>query len=439
MPELLPFAGLRPVPAVAGCLDDVVCPPYDVITEEQRQALLHRSPYNVVRVELPDGDYRGAARLLDEWGATGVLARESAPALYGYRMTYRASDGQTRHTLGVMGALVLEPPGQGILPHEHTTPKAKSDRLELIRATRCNTSPIWCLCSEPGLAQALGPVPSGPTWPGWAPAHATDHASATGAPVSATGAPVSATGAPVSATGAPVSATDENGNLHELWPIFSPAVHQAVAGVIAARPLLVADGHHRYETALAYQAEQRQKSPGPARGRAGYDAVLCYVVELAEEHLQVLAIHRVVSGLPAGTDVLGALVPVFELSPTDARGPALLARMADVGALAVVTGQATYLASPRAEAPGTGPDLDSRRADAAVHHLPPHRLAYEHDVPAALAAVGSGAADAAILCRPAGIDQIARTAHGGARMPPKTTFFWPKLRTGMVLRDFEGL
>jgi hypothetical protein len=112
--------------------------------------------------------------------------------------------------------------------------------------------------------------------------------------------------------------------------------------------------------------------------------------------------------------------------------------MARVGALAVVTRQGTYLAFPPAGEPPDGQDLDSRRADAALQHLPPHQLTYEHDVPAALAAVSSRGADAALLCRPAGIDQIARTAHGGARMPPKTTFFWPKLRTGMVLRDLEG-
>ena len=99
MPELLPFAGLRPVPSVAGRLDDVVCPPYDVITEEQRQDLLGRSPHNIVRVELPNGDYTGAAELLRQWRTNGALADESAPALYGYRMTYRSPDGQDRATL----------------------------------------------------------------------------------------------------------------------------------------------------------------------------------------------------------------------------------------------------------------------------------------------------------------------------------------------------
>jgi uncharacterized protein (DUF1015 family) len=330
--------------------------------------------------------------------------------LYGYRMSYRAPDGRARHTLGVIGALVLEPPGRGILPHEHTTPKAKSDRLELIRATRCNTSPIWCLCSEPGLAQALGPLPEVPEGRG------TPAAAGTGP-----------AGAPAYAL-----AMDDDGTLHELWPIVSPSVHQAVAQVVAARPLLVADGHHRYETALAYQAEQRhQRATGAS---AGDDAVLCYVVELADEHLQVQAIHRVVSGLPPGTDIVGALAPAFELTSTDARGATLLARMADAKTLAVVTREGTYLASPRAEGPDGGTDLDSRRADAAVGHLPSHQLTYEHDVPSAVAAVSSGAADLAVLCRPAGIDQIARTAQGGERMPPKTTFFWPKPRTGMVLR-----
>ncbi len=189
----------------------------------------------------------------------------------------------------------------------------------------------------------------------------------------------------------------------------------------------------------------------------GYDAVLCCVVELAEDHLEVLAIHRVVSGLPTGTDVLAALAPYFELRPAiglspapgvsaapgvrsaaAARGADLLARMAATGSLAVVTRDGSYLATPRAGAPDGGADLDSSRADAAIGNFPPHQLNYEHDVPAALAAVMEGTADIAILCRPAATDQIARTAHGGARMPPKTTFFWPKLRTGMVMRDLNG-
>ncbi len=400
MPQLQAFVGLRPDPAVTGALDEVVCPPYDIITEEERLRLLDRSPFNVVRLELPNGRYHEAAKLLAEWESNGALAWEEHPALYGYRMTYRTADGKPRQTLGVIGALVLEAPGRGILPHEQTTPKAKSDRLELIQATRANTSPIWCLCTQPGLAEALGDP---------------------------------------AALGAVASAKDDEGTLHEVWPIFDLEAIEQVAKVVQAAPLLVADGHHRYETALSYQAEQRSSEPTSGTrsdGTPGYDALLALVVELSEEHLQVLAIHRVVSGLPGGFDFIGALRSRFELTPTGLEGPPLLAEMVGAGALAVVTKLGNWLAQPRPSGPGPEQDLDSSRIDAALEQLPPHHLSYEHDVAHAVAEVRSGHADAAVLCRPATFQQIANTARGGQRMPPKTTFFWPKPRTGMVLRHF---
>jgi uncharacterized protein (DUF1015 family) len=411
MPQLLAFSGLRPDPATTGPLDEVICPPYDVITEEQRAELLARSPFNVVRVELPNGLYAQAARLFEDWKDNGVLARETAPALYGYRMSYQAPGGETRQTLGVMGALALEPPGHGILPHEQTTPKAKSDRLELIRAVHANTSPIWCLCTEPGLADAMGGSPP----------------------------PVGA------GAGMDVArAVDDEGTVHELWPILEEQAHQEVAKVVGAKPLLVADGHHRYETALSYQAEQRARASSSgeatggevAEGHAGYDAVLAFVVELSEEHLLVQAIHRLVSGMPAEFDFLGVMADSFDLEPTAADGPPLLAEMASRGALAVATSSGHWLARPRPGGADARYDLDSSRTDATLHRLPPHAVVYEHDPVRALAEVRSGAANAAVLCRPATVRQIARTAEGGERMPPKTTFFWPKPRTGMVFRDF---
>jgi uncharacterized protein (DUF1015 family) len=393
MPQLLPFRGLRPDPSVVGPLDGVVCPPYDVISDEERLALLDRSPYNVVRIELPDGQYDGAAALLAEWRSSGALARESTPVLYGYRMRVPAEDGPGRATLGLIGALALEPPGGGILPHEHTTPKAKTDRLELIRATHANTSPIWCLCSEPGLSGAVGLPPPGPA----------------------------ATG------GAHV--VDDDGNIHEIWPIPDAATQEVIAKVVGARPLLVADGHHRYETALAYRAEQAEDAGGP-------DAIMALVVELSEDQLQVLAIHRLVSGLPAGTDVLGAFRTDYKVTPTSGHSGALLGQMSRAGAVGIVTPSGSFLACPVPGRPSAALELDSSRVDMAVAALPPHQLSYEHDVAHAVAAVREGRADAAIFCRPATVEQIAATAHGGSRMPPKTTFFWPKPRTGMVLRDW---
>jgi uncharacterized protein (DUF1015 family) len=405
MPQLLPFAGLRPDPAIVGPLHNVVCPPYDVISDQERAALMTRSPYNVVRVELPNGRYKEAAQLLGKWSASGALKREAEPALYGYRMTYPAPDGTEAHTLGVLGALVLEPPGEGILPHEQTTPKAKTDRLELIRATQANTSPIWCLSAQPGLADAVGPDRS--------------------------------TGTRAERAGA-VAVRDDDGVLHEIWPIFDPAVHEQVAKLVGAGPVLVADGHHRYEVALAYQAEARarQSTTGPG-------CVLALVVELAEEHLHVQAIHRLVSGLPPNLDAVEALQMAFALQPTSAIGAELLAEMQRAGTLGAMTANSTWLARPRAEnlragPGGVGRDLDSSRADAALLVLPPHSLRYEPSLSSITDALRTGQADLALLCRPATVDQIASTAHGGERMPPKTTYFWPKPRTGMVFRDFSA-
>ena len=519
MPRLLPFRGLRPNPAVAP-LADVVCPPYDVINEQQRAELVARSPYNLVRIELPAGDYRGAAALLAQWKASGALRREAAPALYGYRMTHRDAGGGQHETLGVMGALVLEPPGKGILPHEQTTPKDKTDRLELIRATRANTSPIWCLCSEPGLGALLlgdeasptragsdaggaddgtraGRTQAGRTQAGGTQAGGTQAGGTQGGRTQAGGTraagswPAAQTaGDAQGAQGAPgphgaarsagpaglaASAVDDDGVTHEIWPIWDPAVHEAISKLTSAAPLLVADGHHRYETALTYLAEVAPPSTtGPASGPAGAGtgaaagtghvagqgdatgagdltgtgdaqgagdaagpgAVLALVVELSEQYLQVRAIHRSVSGLPAGTDVLGAFAEGFELSKAAAHGPALLDEMQRIGAVAVVTSRGSFLAQAKPGYPSAAFELDSSRVDAALATLPPHQLSYEHDLDRALAGVRAGHLDAAVLCRPATVAQIAATAHGGERMPPKTTFFWPKPRTGMVLRDW---
>ena len=171
VPSFQPFPGLRYSRSHVGSLDDVVCPPYDVISEPERAALVARSPSNIVRLELPRDDerpgdrYQRAAALLDAWRDGGILHRDPVPAFYGYRMRFTDPAGATRQTVGVIGALELEPPGSGILPHEQTTPKAKTDRLELLRATRANLSPIWGLTPAAGLAACCPP-----------PGHPAEHA-----------------------------------------------------------------------------------------------------------------------------------------------------------------------------------------------------------------------------------------------------------------------
>ncbi len=399
MPRFLPFRGLRYSPAHLSSLDDVVCPPYDVISPTERLALEARSPYNVVRVELPqpDGDtdpYRRAATLLDSWRDGGIVRRDPEAAFYGYRMTFTDPDGAPRSTVGVIGALELEPPGDGILPHEETTPKAKTDRMELLRATRVNTSPIWGLSPASGLSARLTP-----------PATPAEHV------------------------------TDGDGVAHQLWPIADPVAVAAIRAAVESQPVLIADGHHRFETALAYQEERAGGPPGSA----GEDLVMALIVELRAEQLTVQAVHRLLSGLPGGFDLPEALAPWFDVTPTGPPDRTIGARMGDAGAMAVLTLSGAWLARPR---PGVtaaaSHDLDSSRLDVALASLPAHHVTYQHGWATCAAAVATGQADAAVLLRPAAIDQIGAIARGGIRMPPKTTYFWPKPRTGMVLRELLG-
>lgn len=396
MPRFEPFPGLRYSSSHIRSLDDVVCPPYDVITEAERAALEARSAYNVVRLELPsdaagDDRYRAAARLLDSWRDGGVLHRDGQDAFYGYRMTFTGPSGEPASTVGVIGALALEPPGRGILPHEETTPKAKTDRLELLRATRANLSPIWGLSPAEGLSGLLE-APDRPA----------------------------------------ERAVDDDGIEHEMWPIVDPARVAAISNAVASQPVLIADGHHRFETALAYRDERAAAGTAAADD----DLVMALIVELSEQQLTVQAIHRLLVGLPPDFDLPGALAAWFDITPAGPVDRSILVRMEEVGALGVLTPGGAFLARPRAKVDEAAThDLDSSRFDVARSSLPDHQVVYQHGWENAAAAVATASASAAVLVRPAGVDQIARIGRGGVRMPAKTTFFWPKPRTGMVIRE----
>ncbi len=242
MPRFRPFAGLRYDRSVP--LDKVIAPPYDVVGPEERARLAHRHTANAIHVELPVQDahagldkYRSAARIFSTWRDEGLLVPD-APAFYAYRMTVPGGGSTT----GVIGALGCEAPGGDILPHEQTIPKDKSDRLELLRACRANLSPIWGLSLSQGLAAVYEPE-----------------------------------GAPGG------EAVDDDGVTHALWVLDAPEVVEAVTSAVESAPVVIADGHHRYETALTYQAERRAAArrrsrrlrPGHgARGRAGRRAAV---------------------------------------------------------------------------------------------------------------------------------------------------------------------
>jgi uncharacterized protein (DUF1015 family) len=402
VPRFEPFAGLRYDDELAP-LPEVIAPPYDIVDEAERARLAARSPYNAIGVELPvaaDGldRYAHAAALFSSWQHEGVLRRDDVAALYVYKMRFVDEESVERSTTGVIGALGLDVNGDGtVLPHERTMPKPKGDRLDLLRACRANTSPIWGLSLANGLAQAC--------------AAATAHRASS-------------------------SAADDEGVIHELWPVVDPDAIAEICALVASTPVVIADGHHRYETAGHYRSERREVLGDVA---ADFDLVMALIVELSADELSVQAIHRLVSGLAPEVDLLGVLARYFTITPVRADPTELSLQMVSAGALGLVTGDGTYLLTPlaivdeRAEAP-----LDSSRLDVALAGLGPHDLVYQHGARNAAAAVTNGEAAAAFLLRPATVSQIADTAHSGRRMPPKTTFFHPKPRTGMVYRAVEG-
>ena len=392
MPRFEPFAGLRYRDPAS--LEAVTAPPYDVIDDRQR-AELAAEPHNAVRIDLPvdeDGQdrYQVACRLLHEWQDQGVLVRDDTPTFTVYRMTFTDETGEVRHTTGVIGALELWPPGAGeILPHEHTTTKAKSDRLDMLRSCRANLSAIWGLSLGKGLTDLLP----------------TDH-------------------------DPDADWTDPDGVRHTVWVVRDAERNGRIAARVLDHPIVIADGHHRYETSLQYRDERRvTDGPGTAA-----DLTMCYVVELVEDELTVQPIHRLVAGLPPGAELPILLGDHFDVSTTEPFGPDAVARLVEQGGLGLVTAEGSFLLRPRPDAFDADVDLDTVRLEVARAGLPAHELSYQHGVANVVDAVAQGDAQAAVLMRPATVAQIQAIAHGGERMPPKTTFFAPKPATGIVFR-----
>jgi uncharacterized protein (DUF1015 family) len=396
VPRFEPFPGLR-YDTERVALDDTLAPPYDVISDDDRAHLEARSPYNAVRLELPQDEagrdrYTAAQCRLDEWLASGVLLSDDEPSFYVYRMGFHDEAGRPRQTAGVIGALELSVPGEGdVLPHERTMSKPKDDRLNLMRACRANLSPVWGLSLAENLSQ-LCEFPGPPTARG----------------------------------------TDEEGVHHRLWRISQPGVVGAIAEAVSSAPVVIADGHHRYETALHYRDERRAERGSNAA--ADDDLLMAYIVELSDEQLTVRPIHRLLSGLPDGFDLPGALAESFEVFDGGPVGSELANRMTDAGALALVTGGQAWLLRPRDE---LDPDeIDADRLDAALAALPGHDIVYQHGVDNTLALLDKGEAQAAVLLRASTVAQIAAAARARRRMPAKSTFFYPKPRTGLVFRRF---
>ena len=409
MADFSPFAGIR-YRGASTELAALVAPPYDVIDEDQRAALEAADEHNAVRLILPrdasvEGDrYARAADTFAEWRASTVLAADPAPRFYAYRMEFTDPHGARRHTRGVIGALKLPERGDDdVLPHERTLPKAKSDRLALLRAMRVNVDPIWGLTLGSGLTALLEPA------------------------------------APLAAC------VDPEGVRHEIAAVDDPETIAAIRWVVGDAPLVLADGHHRFETALNYRNELR--STGIAPG--GADAIMTFVVELADDELCIEPIHRLIEA-PSGTDVRAQIADVFDVRDAGANTPdgveALEASMHAEHGLGLVDDRGLALAVPHADAraaalAGEHPAVaatDTAVIEAlVVPRLPDATWQYRHDAHGVAALVDKRVATAAILCSPVSVALTRAAAVDRVRMPQKTTFFWPKPRTGMVFRTLD--
>jgi uncharacterized protein (DUF1015 family) len=393
VPRFEPFCALR---YAATDLEPLIAPPYDVLSERDVDALAARSPHNIVHVDVPresDGPerYQRAGALLRSWVAGGVLVRDEVASFTLYRMAFVDTQGAERRLVGVVGALEVVDEGAGrVLPHERVTPKASTDRLDLTRATNANLSPIWGLSLANGLTELL-------TEPG-----------------------------------EQVGSVTVDGVMHTVERVTDEARTAAVSAMVWSDDVLIADGHHRYSISRTYRDEVRTRT-GSRHSPA--ELTLAFVSELVDDQLSVAAIHRVYRGIDRDA-LVAALESGFTTSPAGEVGPGTLAAMAARGSLCLVDrdGNGTWL-DPR---PGV---FDGARAldGAWLEHLLATsgvEVAYQHGVDEVLALLRDDpSVTAAVLIRPVSVAEIERTAREGLLMPPKSTFFTPKLRTGFVVRE----
>jgi uncharacterized protein (DUF1015 family) len=394
--DVAPFKALRygdqPEP-----LGDLLCPPYDVISPEERERLHEQSPHNFVRIEFPkpNGDpYAAAAADLAAWRLRGVMKQETAAAIYVH--DHEFSVGKTRvRRRGIHVALRLHRPEEGIvMPHELTFPKAKEDRLALLHATRTNTSAIFGVFED-----ARGEIAGG----------IARHIEGT----------------------KPTAEATVGGDDHRLWAVGDRLAIGEFRDALAKRRVYIADGHHRYETALTYLAERGAN----ASADAPIKYVLAYLCSADDPGLRIFATHRIVRG---DGELDRAIDRYFVRSRIDARA------IADLQPGIVVVRDGRYEQLTLKE------DADLTSVRPAWRELPVAQaeelllrdareagaeIAYEHDTNAALAATQTGAT--AVLLRAVDPETLRRVADAGEKLPQKTTYFYPKVPAGLVVRPLD--
>ena len=397
MPRFLPFRALRYAPSID--LSKTCAPPYDVLNDIDRSKLVAQHEHNIVNVDLPIASstqpdaYLAAAENLSGWIQSGVLVRDESPSFTLYRMQFRDTLGNQRNIVGVLGGLEVVDEGAGdVLPHERTTPKAKTDRLDLTRATDANLSPVWGLSLAPGLSEILK--------------------------------------APAEVVG---SYVDDQAVTHTVERVSDPSRIASITQCIAQHPVIIADGHHRYAISRTYRDETRLRTHSISTDA---EQTLTFVNELIDEQLSVAAIHRLYTDVSA-TALLETLASSFTITDAPPIGASTLATMDKDNCLCFIDSDLnTKWLTPRADAFDGIRSLDSARLEHALRDLA-HTVSFQHGVAEVVDVLSHQQANAAILIRPVSVAEIKRTATEGILMPPKSTFFTPKLRTGFVIRELN--
>jgi uncharacterized protein (DUF1015 family) len=414
MADVQPLRALHYDLAAVGSLNDVAAPPYDVIDPEQRQRLADRSPYNVVRVDLPEGrpdPYAEAAKIFERWQQEGAVVRDDEPALWTLTQDYTGPDGRalTRH--GVFARVRVEDYGPGrIRPHERTHPGPKEDRLRLTRATRANLSPIFSLYSDPELHA-------------WRALEPATHDEPFG------------------------EVTDADGTHNRLWRIADPDAIAAVQDAISDAELLIADGHHRYETARVYAEE--------VGGEGEHRYTLMFLCSMSDPGLTVLPTHRLLTGLDGKREALReAIERDFEVRPVapddlapGQGGPIEFGYVEGAEHLRLALRDPSTADRVLAGKPDAYRRLDTALLEALILKealgmseddiARQDGVAYAKRAADAVAAVESGRADAAFLLRATPVEAVRAVAEAGESMPPKSTFFHPKVPTGLLFNPLE--
>lgn len=415
MAEVVPFKGVRyNVPRISRVSgEDLLAPPYDIITPEHKEELYNKSPYNIVRIDFGkelEGDggannrYTRARAFLDEWMREGVLITSDKPCFYLYEISYTIGN-EEKKLRGFLGLVRLEELGKGnIHPHEYTHSKPKKDRLSLMRICGANISPIFSLYrSNDGKAGA---------------AFST-----------------------VNKAVPYIEAKDPDGSVHRVWEINDIDATETIQKDLAGKAIFIADGHHRYETALEYQREMRMKE-GPPEGPKPYDYVLMFLADMNDEGLTILPTHRLVKNMPP--DAIELLLNDFEIEEMKNSFDVARAISGKRDTYGLYTGgDAWHRLSYKGEGIHGVPQA-LRDLDVTILHdlifkqlLDVDHVSYEMDIEKCLQAVNDKSFDAAFFLRPTMVEDVEKVALASLRMPPKSTYFYPKLMTGMVLNIFK--